>query len=251
MSLPAIRDLDAPALTQRGELMLPGEGGWGDSCLPTLEAGVLTLDPGTMLGVATQAIAAAPAGMTAVGVASLQHGEGATTVARALAVCLAQSFGKRVVLVEANQRSACLRRVYGLPDGPGLSDVLARRVALGGALQMTGEHQNIVVLPASQRDSGAMDRAGLHSLLVELLGYVEAAVLDLAPVMPYRDTPALCSALDGGVALVMQGGRSSVRDGRAAVTRLQEAGGTVLGGVLNRERPAVPRLLERMLRRIG
>ncbi len=240
-----------PAMTERGELMLPGEGGWGDSLLPTLEAGVVTLDPGTMLGVATQAMAAAPAGMTAVGVASLRHGEGATTVARALAVCLAQSFGKRVVLVEANQRSACLRRLYGLPDGPGLADVLARRVALGGALQMAGEHRNIVVLPACQRDSGAMDQAGLRGLLVELLGYVDAAVVDMAPVMPYRDTPDLCSALHGGVALVMQGGRSSVRDGRASVARVQEAGGLVLGGILNRERPAVPRLVERMLRRMG
>lgn len=232
---PVMPDMLRLGSSARGEVMLPGEIGLGNSLVPLLEPGVLTLDPGTMLGVATKAMAAAPVGMTSVGVASLQHGEGATTVARALAVCLAQSFGKRVVLVEANQRSACLRRVYGLPDGPGLGDVLARRVSLGGALQMAGEHRQIVVLPASVRETGAMTAAGLREVLLELLGYVEAAVVDLAPVLPYRDTAGVCSALDG-VALVMQGGRASVADGRAGVAKVVEAGGVVLGGVLNRER---------------
>jgi Mrp family chromosome partitioning ATPase len=232
------------------QVALPGELPPGDLGAPSLAPGLLTLDQAMMRGVATRAMAAGAAGLTAVGVASLRHGEGATTVARGLAACLAQSFGKRVVLVEANQRSACMRAAYGLPDGPGLGDVLARRVSLGGALQLGGEHRQVVVLPASVQPMGVIGAADLRELLVELLGYVDAAVVDLAPVLPYRDTVDVCSALDG-VALVMRGGSSTVSDGRAAVQRVQAAGGSVLGGVLNRERVVVPRFVERWLRRAG
>ena len=184
---------------------------------------------------ATRALAAGQGGVTAVGVAGLQHGDGATTVARGLAVCLAGAFGKRVVLVEANQRSPSLRRLLGLANGPGLADVLDRRASLGGALQAAGEHRQVLVLPASIRQLGGVTAAGLRELLVALLEYVDAAVVDLAPAVPYRDTGAVSAALDG-VALVMRGGHSTVQDGRAGTAAIRGGDGRVLGAVLNRSR---------------
>ncbi len=181
---------------------------------------------------ATRALAAGQGGVAAVGVAGLQHGDGATTVAHGLAVCLASAFAKRVVLVEANQRSPSLRRRLGLADGPGLADVLARRAPLGSVLQATGEHRQLLVLPASIRELGGVTAAGLRELLRALLDHVDAAVVDLAPAVPYRDTGAVCSALDG-VALVMRSGHATVQDGRAAIAAIGGGEGRVLGAVLN------------------
>ena len=247
MNLPPVRVPRMAALPVPSQVaMLPGELAPFDAGVPALDPRLLTLDPALMMAVAVRAIGAGAAGMTAVGVAGLQHGDGATTVARGLAVCLAEAFHKRVVLVEANQRSACLRSIYGLPEGPGLADVIARRVSLGGALQMAGEHRQVVVLPASLRESGAIDASGLRELLSALLTYVDAAVVDMAPMLPYRDTGAMCSALDG-VVLVMRGGHSTVADGKVAVAKVREAGVPVLGSVLNRERQVVPKFFERML----
>ena len=178
------------------------------------------------------------------GVAGLQHGDGATTVARGLAVCLAGAFGKRVMLVEANQRSPSLRRELGLADGPGLADVLARRASLGSALQAAGEHRQVLVLPASIRELGGVTAAGLRELLRALLDYVDAAVVDLAPAVPYRDTGAVCSALDG-VALVMRSGRSTVQDGRAATAAIKSGEGRVLGAVLNRSQASKQFFIEK------
>ncbi len=226
------------------DALLPGELIPGDARLLATDPALLRLDDQALRDVALRAIAAGEGGTMTVGVAGLQHGDGATTVARNLAVCLAGSFGKRVVLVEANQRSASLRRAFGLPDGPGLTDVLARRISLGGALQMAGEHQHVVVLPAAMREGGLIAADDLRALLAALVEFVDAAVVDLAPVGPYKDTVAACRAVDGMV-LVMRGGHSTIAGGRAAVERVQAAGGNVLGGVLNRERGVVPRGLRK------
>jgi Mrp family chromosome partitioning ATPase len=80
------------------------------------------------------------------------------------------------------------------------------------------------------------------------LGHADAVVVDLAPVIPYRDTAAVCGALDG-VALVLRGGESTVADGQAAIERIEATGTRVLGAVLNRERAVVPGFLERLLGR--
>ncbi len=212
--------------------LLPGE-------LPALavpgllDGGVASsVDQAAMRTVAIRAMAAGAGGLTSVGVAGLRHGDGATTVARALAVCLAESFGRRVVLVEANQRTACFRRVFGLPDGPGLADVLARRVSLGGAVQVAGEHARVLVLPASVRDVAVFGAAELRGLMGVLLDHADAAVVDLAPVLPYRDTSAVCAGVDG-VALVVRAG-SAAADGRRGVAMMREAGAAMLGAVLNR-----------------
>jgi Mrp family chromosome partitioning ATPase len=192
----AVVNLPAPTVFRDARL-LPGE--LPQAGLPVPDAGpaVLTVDQAAMTGLATRALAAGEAGQTAIGVASLNHGEGATTVARSLAACLATSFGKRVVLVEANQRSPSLRQIYGLPEAPGLAEVMDRKVSLGGALQMTGEHRHVLVLPASLAPSGGFTVAALQSVLAALLGHADAVVVDLAPLMLYRDSFAMCGALDG------------------------------------------------------
>jgi hypothetical protein len=111
---------------------------------------VLTVHGQLMRDLATRAMAAGGGGLTKVGVASVQHGEGATTISRSLAVCLAEDFGQRVVLIEANHRSPCLREMCGLPPGAGLSDVLSGAASLEATLRMSRAAGKMLVLPASE-----------------------------------------------------------------------------------------------------
>jgi Mrp family chromosome partitioning ATPase len=236
-----------PTILPAGEYsLLPGEMQVAPWAYSPADPSVLTLDQDVLKGRAMKAMALGDGRLTAVGVAGLQHGAGATTVARNLAICLAAQFGKRVVLVEANQRSPSLRRMYGLPDAPGLSDVLAHAATLGASLQIAGEDARILMLPASVKQATILTADGLRAVLATLFGHADAVVVDLAPIIPYRDTAALCAALDG-VALVLRGGASTLKDGRDAVARIQEAGTPVLGAVLNREKRVVPGFLERWL----
>jgi Mrp family chromosome partitioning ATPase len=236
------------ARERRTDMLLPGElprNVWGEPAVPQP---MMTLDQAMMKSLAMKSLAAGEAGTVAVGIASLHHGDGATTIARALATCLAATFRKRVVLVEANQRSPSLRQLYGLPDGPGFSDVLTNLVPLGGALQIAGGHRGVLVLPASTLTMAAnVGALALRTVLEALLGHADAVVVDLPPVLPYRDTGLLCAALDG-VALVLRGGHAKVTESRMAIASLREAGVPVLGAILNREKPVLPRTLSGLLR---
>ncbi len=202
------------------------------------EKPVLTVHGQLMRDLATRAMAAGGGGLTKVGVASVQHGEGATTIARSLAACLAESFGQRVVLIEANQRSPCLREMCGLPPGAGLSDVLSGAASLEATLRMSRAAGKMLVLPASETlgtNVATLNGPSLRDLMAELFFYADALVFDLAPLLPYPDANILGRALDG-VAVVMRAGKSTRADCSQAVGSLQGAGVPVLGAVLNRER---------------
>jgi Mrp family chromosome partitioning ATPase len=207
------------------------------------DAPALTVDGVLMRDLAARAMQAGGAGMTKVGVASVRHGEGATTIARSLAACLAAQFGQRVVLVEANHRSPRLREVCGLPPGAGFLDVLSGAASVEAALRMSRTAGKMLVLPASVAagagaDGGAVTVAALQGLVAELFFYADALVFDLAPLLPYPDSVAIGRALDG-VALVMRAGQASRTESAQAVAGLQGAGVKVLGAVLNREKRGI------------
>jgi Mrp family chromosome partitioning ATPase len=211
-------------------------------------APVLTVDGSVVLGLARRCLKAGRDGLTAVGVAALHHGDGASTIARSVAACLATSFGKRVVLVEANLRSPCLRQAYGLADGPGLSDVLAGTAALEDSLRAARGFGKLLILPASTKPPGnpaALPGPAMRAAMTRMYAYADILVFDLAPLLPYPDTGLLCGSLDG-VALVLRAGKSRLSDSRRGVKALRDEGVPVLGAVLNRERSFIPRLVERM-----
>src|SRR5580765_8877556 len=61
-------------------------------------------------------------------------GEGKSITAANLALTMAREYQRPVCIVDANLRSPRLHQLFGLPDGPGLADVLSGRVPLEEAL---------------------------------------------------------------------------------------------------------------------
>jgi receptor protein-tyrosine kinase len=126
--------------------------------------------------------------------------------------------------------------------------VLTNRVPLTGALQIAGGHRGVLVLPASTITMAAnVGAQALRTVLESLLGHADAVVVDLPPVLPYRDTGLLCAALDG-VALVLRGGHAKVTESQVAIASLREAGVQVLGAILNREKSVLPRPFAKLWR---
>lgn len=75
------------------------------------------------------------------------RGEGKTLTVGNLGLAMAQESQRRICIVDADLRHPQMHRMFGLPDGPGLCDVLAGRATLEEALVTLEEHQ-VTILPA-------------------------------------------------------------------------------------------------------
>lgn len=155
--------------------------------------------------------------------------EGKTVVAANLALVLA-SKSDRVLLVDADLRSSGLRAVLGVPEGPGLAEVLEGRQDLRSTLRYI-EPLKFCYLPAGSHASsptellqGPRPQALLHALAAAF----EWVIVDSPPVNLFADAVSL-STLSDGALLVVRSGFTSKEGLKDAIAALD---GTFLAGIV-------------------
>ncbi len=158
--------------------------------------------------------------------------EGKSTTAANLALTMAREYHKPTCIVDANLRSPRLQQLFGLPDGPGLSDVLAGRVSLEEALTSI-ENLGLTVLPAGTR----LDRPGellgspmMRVTLDTLRSQFDRVVIDTPAALGRGDMGMLAPMVDR-IVLVVRAGITSKASIHDVLTTLDAT--RLLGVVLN------------------
>jgi polysaccharide biosynthesis transport protein len=166
-------------------------------------------------------------------VAGMNPSDGKTTVATNLALAMAQS-GMKVLLVDASNRSPRLHNIFNLNNSFGLFDVLSGRTDDNPAIHTTNiEHLD--VLPCGNAGSNAIELLN-NETLVDVLGELsdryDRVVVDstsLARGVEGRILAANCSA-----AILVTAARPTARRHIAQGLRLlRSVGANVLGLVIN------------------
>lgn len=133
-------------------------------------------------------------------VTSSRQGEGKTTVASNLAVVMAET-GHRVVLVDADLRRPRLHKQFDLNYTPGIFEVCFEDVSLEDALKAT-EAENLKILPAGHEppNVSALNKSsaflGIIDQLKEKFDYV---IVDTPPFGIITDASSLIRKTDGVV----------------------------------------------------
>jgi polysaccharide biosynthesis transport protein len=171
-------------------------------------------------------------------VTSSLAGEGKTTTATNLAVVLAQS-GRRVLVLDADLRRPRIHEVFDVPPSPGLTDLLLGTEP-DDVITTTsiGEHDRIDVVTAGSpppNPSEMLSNQRTARLLAELGERYDYVVVDSAPVLPVADSIALAATVDG-VILVAQAGRVTGKNVAESLERLGRVSAPVVGMVLNQAR---------------
>ncbi|WP_455389533.1 CpsD/CapB family tyrosine-protein kinase, partial [Petrachloros mirabilis] len=163
------------------------------------------------------------------------------------AIALAMDSRIRVLVIDANLRTPGLHAAFKIDPTPGLSDLLTSNGR--GARPVKVGPGNLHVIPCGR------PYAELHSLfeshrfeefLRRMRERHDYVIFDGPPVHGSSECRVLCAKVDG-VVLVIESGKTRRQVAISAKKQLVEAGGRVLGVVLNKRRFYIPEFIYRWL----
>jgi protein-tyrosine kinase len=165
-------------------------------------------------------------------IASINPGDGASTVIANLAILFAQ-LGKRTLIVDANLRHPSLARIFNLDSPWGLSDILAERTDIEPLVRIDA-FGDLVILPAGTPPPNPTDlisSPAFAELLDRLDARFDVILCDAPAVMSVADAVPIASTM-GGVMFVARKNRTSLHDVRGADQLLIGTGIQTVGSIL-------------------
>jgi capsular exopolysaccharide synthesis family protein len=144
--------------------------------------------------------------MQVVMVTSATQGEGKTSLASQLATSMATA-GMRALIVDCDLRNPSIQKLFELPLGPGVSEVLRQEVDVSEAVQATAV-PNLWIIPAGQCSSATIAALAqghpMETLFNRLRGQFDFIIVDSCPVLPVADALLIGQHVDGVVFSIMQ-----------------------------------------------
>jgi capsular exopolysaccharide synthesis family protein len=177
---------------------------------------------------------AADGGPRSIVVTSTGPSEGKTMVAGNVAIALAQT-GQRVLLVDADMRRPRAHELFAVNVEPGLSNLLVGASKPSEVVQAAGV-ENLWVMPAGKTPPNPAELLGSRqfaSLVGSLGAHFDCVVIDTPPVLAVTDA-AVVAHRATGVLFVIAADVTSRQAAQTALDQLQNARARFLGAVLNR-----------------
>lgn len=169
-------------------------------------------------------------------ITSAGPGEGKTTVTCNLAVAIAQS-GRRVIVIGADLRKPTIHEAFRCSNHVGLTNVLTGNVSWREALQRTDVDgvELLAAGPIPPNPAELLASQRMSNLCAELAQSADFVLIDAPPVIAVTDAGVLSRLVDGTL-LVISIGITPREVAKAAKEQLEQVGARLLGVVVNRLR---------------
>jgi len=165
-------------------------------------------------------------------ITSASPGEGKTTTAINLALTLAQS-EKRVVLIDGDLRKPRLHKIFKMNNQGGLSSFLAG--AAGNDIVRKGPLPNLAVItsgPIPPNPAELLSSTRMKSLIERLGKEFDIVICDSPPVLSVADSRMLCRVFEGAI-LVTRAHKTTYEVAAKALKSLHDVNVRVFGLVIN------------------
>ncbi|WP_028255694.1 CpsD/CapB family tyrosine-protein kinase [Veillonella magna] len=177
--------------------------------------------------------AGADKALQVVGVTSSSPGEGKSTTIANLAIVMAQD-NKKVLLIDCDLRKPTQHKKFEI-EQDGLTNTLVRGKALD-ALVQHDVFPNLDILTSGPIPPNPSELLGSHKM-AEVIAWArdhyDYVLIDLPPILAVADAAVIGNMVDG-VLMVVASGSMTPNEAMDAKKRLQQAGVTILGVILNK-----------------
>ena len=159
--------------------------------------------------------------------------EGKSVTASSLAAAFAHQ-GVRTLLVDCDLRRPKLHELFGVPQEPGLTDILRGRMTRGEPVRKTAVPRLSLLTAGAVPDNPTELLGGerMRSLVRRLPQEIELLIADTPPLLAAADAAALATEVDA-VLLVVRAGQTARGALQQAVDQLEAVGARIGGVVLN------------------
>ncbi len=166
-------------------------------------------------------------------VTSAVSGEGKTSLSSHLAISLARS-GQRTLLIDGDLRQPMLHRLYDQPQEPGLSELVRDEVAAAVSIKPTAI-DNLWIIPAGCYDEqvlAVLSQPRSRIIFDQLREQFDFIIVDSAPVLPVADTLLLSQHVDAALFSVLRD-VSQIPKVQTAYQRIASLEVPILGAVVS------------------
>ena len=173
-------------------------------------------------------------------VSSSMQGEGKSNLSSNLAVALAQS-GKKILLIDGDLRRSRLHKVFKVSPNKGLSNIWDRDPAkadYAANVQPVTDVANLFVMTSGQRPPNPADLLNtprLADFIAWAQNNYDQVIVDCPAILPVADTMLWGKYIPRTI-FVIKYGTTNVRSAKMALNKLQKAGVKVLGTVIGHYR---------------
>lgn len=174
-------------------------------------------------------------------------GDGASTAAANFAIALAMDSRVKVLLIDANLKTPRLHTAFKIDPIPGLTDLLTRNGR--GPRPVKVGPGNLRIIPCGRpyaEQHALFESHKFEEFLRRMREKHDYVIFDGPPIHGSSECRVLCAKVDG-VVLVIESGKTRRQVAVSAKKQLVEAGGRVLGVVLNKRRFYIPESIYRWL----
>lgn len=168
-------------------------------------------------------------------VTSSVPGEGKSTVAYNLAVSIAQT-EKRVLLLDTDLRKPSIYSYIEPKHFGGLTNIIVQDVDYEDLLQTDENLRNLDIIisgPIPPNPSEILGSAKMRAFMEELYQEYDMVILDSPPVGLVTDAAVLSTMVDG-VIMVCATGKTKREDIRKAIDSLNKVNANIIGVVMNK-----------------
>ena len=167
-------------------------------------------------------------------VTSAAAAEGKTCLATSLAVSIGNAEKRPVLVIDGDMRSPDVATVLGAQDRPGLAELLMNRATLSDVIQRIGKTNTYVIAAGRLKGNPhhVVREERLTDILSQLRGKFSSIIVDTPPIFGGSESLVFAKLADSVIVSVMRDVSRS-KQLRNAFERLEDAGATVAGTVLN------------------